>query len=585
MNRARRLEAVGLAAATAAGAWLRLQQIASQITADDEWHALYAAYFRRVPWILTHFGASDHSIPLALADKLLARTIGLTELGMRAPMLAAGILALVALPRLVRPHVGAAASVVFAWLLATSPLLVYFSRYARPYALTLLLATVAWLALWRWTEGERRAGIAYVACAACAAWLHLAALPAVLAPLATAAVDVWRGGLTQPRRSLAGLATGVVCAIGLLVGPPLVVDGAGLGERLGGGAIDRGALATAARLLTGSATTIGAVAALTLSGCGVVVLARRRPRFAGWTAGIAAFQIAAIVVVRPARADVGVVLARYALPVLPILLAWLAIAVTALGERLGHGRPGVVVGSAALLVSWSFASGPLPGQLRSPNAWTNHALFQYDYGPAGATWYDAWVRPRRIPPFYARLAGEPRGSLLLVEAPWYYEWSFNPYPYLQAVHRQRMMVGLVAARDGFERAGELPASAGFAFRNAVHVGDEAGLARRGVRFVVFHKDLRRELRDRPSEAVDVSRWIAAYRLRYGTPAYEDETIAAFDLSRRAAAGGDRTNPERPASVQATGCARAPDAMVGEACGSVPNSEWPFSASACCRRPG
>ena len=157
---------IALALAVAAGAAVRLDQIADQIPADDEWHALHAVSTQGYGRIFTHFGASDYSIPLALWDKLLSGTIGLSELGMRAPVLLAGIASLVALPLLLRAHVGRKASLVFAWLFAISPLHVYYSRYARPYGVAFLLASVAAIAFERWRSGGgRRWAVAYVASA------------------------------------------------------------------------------------------------------------------------------------------------------------------------------------------------------------------------------------------------------------------------------------------------------------------------------------------------------------------------------------------------------------------------------------
>src|SRR2546426_6677733 len=84
---------LGLLGAVAVGAAIRLDQIREQIVLDDEWHALFG--YRR---ILTHFGWTDVCIPLAVYDKLVADTVGLSEMGMRLPVLLAGIGTLFVLP-------------------------------------------------------------------------------------------------------------------------------------------------------------------------------------------------------------------------------------------------------------------------------------------------------------------------------------------------------------------------------------------------------------------------------------------------------------------------------------------------------
>ncbi len=109
-------------------------------------------------WVVSHFGEADYSIPLTLLYKTLAKTVGVTEIAMQAPMLPCGIAAIVVLPLLAGRYVGRPAALVSAWLLAIAPLHGYFSRYARPYAITMLMAVVAFL---RWWLTGRAAGQAH----------------------------------------------------------------------------------------------------------------------------------------------------------------------------------------------------------------------------------------------------------------------------------------------------------------------------------------------------------------------------------------------------------------------------------------
>ncbi len=106
--------------------------------------------------ILTHLDYADYSIPLTVYFRGLYDTVGITEWGMRAPMLVAGIALVAVAPLLARPWASAPVRATWAVLLAVSPLLVYMSRTARPYALTALLATLALIAFERWYRGEGR---------------------------------------------------------------------------------------------------------------------------------------------------------------------------------------------------------------------------------------------------------------------------------------------------------------------------------------------------------------------------------------------------------------------------------------------
>ena len=144
------------ACALAAGAWLRLSGIGGQIVIDDEWHALHKLLRADLLDILTHLDYADYSIPLTVYFRALYDTVGITEWGMRAPMLVAGIALVAAAPLLARPWASAPVRATWAVLLAVSPLLVYTSRTARPYALTALLATLALIAFERWHRGDGR---------------------------------------------------------------------------------------------------------------------------------------------------------------------------------------------------------------------------------------------------------------------------------------------------------------------------------------------------------------------------------------------------------------------------------------------
>ena len=157
--------------AVVTGVLLRLHQLSGQIIADDEWHALHTLPSNGYGYILTHLAACDYCIPLTAYDKLLSNTIGLSELGMRAPTLIAGVAALIVLPLLARAYLGAKASVTLACLLSISPLHIHYSRSARPYSIVLLLAIVGVIACDRWlsTGRSRWAGI-YAGCAVLVPW-------------------------------------------------------------------------------------------------------------------------------------------------------------------------------------------------------------------------------------------------------------------------------------------------------------------------------------------------------------------------------------------------------------------------------
>ena len=94
-------------------------------------------------------------------DWMLAHWLGLSETAMRLPMLLSGLATLVLFPLFAARRFGYPVAALFAVLLAISPLLVLYSRMARPYAITLLLGWIAHAAFHRYLDaahGRRGAG-------------------------------------------------------------------------------------------------------------------------------------------------------------------------------------------------------------------------------------------------------------------------------------------------------------------------------------------------------------------------------------------------------------------------------------------
>ena len=118
----------------ALGTLLRLWNVRAQILAGDEMHAVRVALVSPLSRILTTYELRDNCIPLtALYRFLLERGLPLSELLVRLPMLLAGLLALLVLPGVAAARLDRRVGHLFAWLVALSPLLVLYSRIARPY--------------------------------------------------------------------------------------------------------------------------------------------------------------------------------------------------------------------------------------------------------------------------------------------------------------------------------------------------------------------------------------------------------------------------------------------------------------------
>ena len=540
---------LGLLGAVVVGAAIRLDQIREQIVLDDEWHALHAILRFGYGRILTHFGWTDVCIPLAVFDKVVADTVGLSEMWMRLPVLLAGIASLLVLPLMLRAWLEHSATTSLAWLLAVSPLHVFFSRFARPYAISLLLVMVGGLAFARWWEhGRPRWKALCMGGFVLGPYFHLSVLPVVLATIALGLAEAagWRRSSARRPREVALLAVEVALGLAVLVGVPLAVDHAALAYKAGRARLGAPMAAGVLELMAGTARRPLLMALVALVLAGGLVLARERPRLLALLAAMALAVPVAILAARPVSVDEPIVAARYCLVVLPVALLLAAVAL-ARGEqwlraRIGAWPPGTLT---ALAVVGLFVAGPLPRLHARPNNWTHHGSFQYAYDPARLD----WRCPPEVPRFYRELATRPPASLRLLEAPWWHAWENVYFPCYQQVHRQYMAIGFVAPPEraaspsGLPRAAELPLLApgrSFRFRNFVHVSDEPGLRRRGIRYVVFHRSLEEEMGvDSADYRVDIAPWLAYYRSRYGTPVYEDGAVVVFDVDRPPAGGGAR----------------------------------------------
>ncbi|HXS81479.1 MAG TPA: glycosyltransferase family 39 protein [Methylomirabilota bacterium] len=515
---------------------LRTQQLGGQILVGDEWHALEKAASAPYGEIATTLGTADHSIPIALYYRAVSDTFGLSEVWIRAPFLLAGLATVVGLSLAARRFVERATSDVFAWLLAVSPVLVFYSRFARPYALTCLLAMAALLSFhsW-WRERRRRPAILYALAVAFGGYLHSAVLPFVLAPLPFFFLRALRADPETRRagvRALFGIASMTGAALALLLLPPFLLDPEGLGRHSGWGLPVAGTVLRALRIFAGTDGAFVALALFLPAVVGLVSLARRASEVTALFAIAGALQFAAVFFIAPAHRSDVFAFARYLLPLLPPALLAVACGVRVLLLWIpAHSR----ALAGPLLGGWLLAVGPLPATWTRPDNWAaNHLAF----GILGRQDTLADGVPH-VPDFYLRLLDSPPRSLTLVEAPWFPPIFANPQPYYQRLHRQRVRIGFLSAPDSGPKRGELPwPASGFALHNFLFIEELLGPGTPTADYLVLHRDLRREydLNSAPvlieladEQHRDIAPLVERCRQRFGAPEFEDEWVVVFRL--------------------------------------------------------
>src|SRR6266567_3750089 len=510
-HRSRWLWLVSLALAIGGGVWLRLDQLGSQLLLDDEWHAVYRVVHDTPAAVFLDFGHSDSSIPLTLLYLFESRVCGLSEVGMRWPLVAAGIATLVLFPGYAARRVGDAEALLFAALLAISPLLYFFSRTARPYALTLLLVYAAHVAFRRYVEhhggATRRIALLRLATATLAVGVPMTAL--LLPPLLAHPESIsLKSGIDLPR-------------IDTLIGVCYAWFGTG---------------STIALLISGAFAIAGAS-----------VVWRRLPEAGSMLAGLV-LGVLMIVATRPAWIQNPLTFGRYLLPILPLLLLSTACGAARVGRAVNAaiaarrpvpalaGASGVAV--AAIPLFALAVTTPLWPVVMHPNGNSLHGVYQFDFRRAHnpiVTFMDGIP----LSPWWANLADRRSSSITVAVAPFPTESVGWDAPRWQRLSRQRVLSGFLTPLCASARANEVPDDGRFRFRNAIHLGNDAALAARGVDFIAWQKPYRYFANgiDAPVGA-DVAPCAIALMARFGLPVYEDEWLAVYRPRDRARGAGD-----------------------------------------------
>lgn len=513
----------------AVGAFLRLYQLGSQIVADDEWHSVSQVLHNGFLEIAANFGGADHCIPLTLFYEAAANWLGLSEWVMRLPVLFGGLASLVLMPLAVRGVLGNSVARNFAWLLAVCPLLIFYSRYARPYSLSVLLGFLAAMSFFRWWSGEGQGwAVWFVVLGVLAPYFHLTAIPFVLVPLSYGLLDGLAGRSPYGPRQKALRVPLLFIAIGwtVLLGPPLWLNPGAVMGKMADGSVGPVTILGALSLLLGTSHQWLQGLLVLFAGVGFVTCWSQRRSAAVFLGLLLVGQVMFVVALSPEGVGVPIVLARYLLPALPVVLLWVSV---------GLSRILRAAAAAPMLSGLLVVLGPIPGVYYYPNNWTNHGLFQYSYNRLEDSFsYQRVLQPVEVPEFYRKLGESPAGRLTIVEAPWHLEWLNNNYPFLQQVHRQWMMVGLPGDLDPSLGTTQLPqGDTRFDFDLFFFLTDLQRARELGIRFVVFHKDLSSEIPNTyPRRRLDVSGWIDFYIRQVGPPLFEDEQIVVFEMTPR-----------------------------------------------------
>lgn len=461
-------------------AGVRFFNVDRQILIGDEWHALALVQEQGFGYIFSHFGQADHSIPVALYYELISRTVGLSEMAMRLPFLFSGIVLTVWFPYLMRHWLGPGERLLTGALLAISPLLIFYSRFARPYALLALLVNTAIILAWLWWKnGRRRHAAGWSVCAVFAAWLNPLTLVLSFAPFAwfgIAGLHIgWKKGNWQAFLALRLPLTVTLLLVIALLYVPVSNDINALLTKGGQHFPTWNTLTGFFSLYSGSGSVsiVVAMVALTLAG-GFILHARHRDftRFIIFVSGLAV-----VVVVSTGAAWIKnpSVPARYLVGLLPFFLAFAAIGMFALAARVSKmtgGAWGIKATVNSVFLLALALLGPLPEWKMLDSQFVHHASNTFDFRREKNP-YVTLLRDHSVDDFYAEIARQhPDRSTTVVEVPFLYQSYANVLNLHENAHRQKVKIGMVSGVCGQYFKGEIdPAVKGIELKHFIRLDD------------------------------------------------------------------------------------------------------------------
>ncbi len=523
--------------AVSVGIYLRLDQIGLQVLLGDEWHVIHQLLFKSPTQLFLTFGHADFSIPLALLYWIESRLFGLSEFGMRWPMLLAGLCTLIVFPLYVRKHFSDKVTLLFSVLLAVSPTLLIYSRTARPYALTLLLSLLAVGVLHRFVESEKtswKLGLVYVVIAVVCAWLHLVSLPIVVAPFFVLGIPALLSRDWSKVRRL--ILPGVLTLAGMLVLllPPMLSHPEALAVKLGVQLPNAGTVYGALFFWLGTSSRAVVLASLVFTLLGASSLWRDFPLTRSITLGLI-LTCGLILFTQPAWVQYPLTFARYLLPVIPLLLLSISIGVFKLVEVLSFRLNGVSerFASSAVLVLFLLSvayNSPLLRILAKPNSNSLHSVYQFDFRDQHNL-IMIYQQDFPVSPFWQRLALFPRDSLKIVASPFSFETHHWDAARWEQISKQRVMPGFLEGFCAKNRWGEVPDGQGFEFKNVGYLSDRNDLIARGFDLIVYQKPFKVITYQGEKElGMDTANCELEVQTQFPAPIYEDQWLVAIPLS-------------------------------------------------------
>ena len=523
------------------GIYIRLDQFLLQILLDDEWHAVHQLLGSTPVKIATSFGHADYSIPLTLLYWLEAKVFGLSELMMRWPMMLFGLATLIVFPLYVSRHFSHQEGVLFAFLLMLSPVLILFSRTARPYSITLFLVYLSVWAFYKYyqqTDSSRPtchffyAGI-YCISTSLAVWLHLIVAFFVVSPFMIETVRLFFKERVDVKRNLMamfGIGLPTLLLTLLFVLPPILSNLHALTVKAGSHLPSFDTVIGTIYLWLGTESGLIVIVSCVLILIGLPRLFKQSIFTINILLGFI-LTFALILISEPAWVNHPLTLGRYLLPIIPVLLLSMASGLYVLQDKLTQRfiqQPGLYIHYLFVfgLMTGFIITSPVFTLLHHPNSNSLHSFYFFEFR-AEKNIIEQYQRAHLYSEFWNQLEKNQPLSKKIAVAPWYFESHFWDAPVWEEMSNQYVVPGYLLGLCVKQRAGEVPDNQRFDFRNVSYLAKPQDLKRRGVDFIVYQKPNRLKI-VRPY--TDISQCDHSLQNIYGKPIYEDRIIKVFNPS-------------------------------------------------------
>lgn len=548
------------------GIFLRFYKVNEQIIGDDEWHAINVASSTSFQYILTHYHSADHCIPLTLYYKILLKTIGLNELGLHSLQLILGFTMLILFPFIVKSVFKEKTSIIFSVFIAISPFLIYYSRYARPYIFIAFFSFISIFSFYFWISKKKLIyALIYIAGAVLTPYFNPLSFPTLLAPMICAFLyrimpkSLVKSSIqiTLPKiKELLLMATLILLGIAAWLIPALSSLGA-ISKKVGEGAFRFEIMMRLLNLFGGSGNDVIVFSLFLLFIYGLSVIYKKDRFLSFLFLLIFIFQILSIIIIKPSRLQIPVVLARYSISCILIYLLTISLGLNELIEKVCFFINQKIskikitpVHFFMLFFLILLLSGPIMNIYGSQNNFTNHDDFEYGYK-------HRWFKVKKeslnlLSDFYVSLKNVQK-KITIIETPYVLWWSGNFYHLYQKIHKKRVMIGHPKSTYVFP----FPImEKNIQLKNFVNIQDWRSVVKTGAEYLVIHKNIAKEClyvnhifkhgtipNDRiPNESEHVferrygvlsrkyaNSFINAYRNFLGVPYYEDEWITVFSI--------------------------------------------------------